>query len=105
MTGREQRAAALAAANDKRLRIAALRRRIISERGALQDVLRDPPDELADWPLIDVVRLSYGKRTTVSMQQLGRLALRDGVNLMMPLGRASLRSREWLAGHASWHWN
>jgi hypothetical protein len=91
-------------ANAKRLRMAALRRYLRTETGALEDILRDPPAEFEDWPLIDVVRLGYNKRGSVACERLGRLAVRDGVNLLVPLGRASLRSREWIIKHARWWW-
>jgi hypothetical protein len=100
----EQRMAALEVANSKRLRKAELRRRLVSERGALRDVLLDPPPEFAHMPIIDVVRLAQTSRAAKSLQRLGRLAVRDRVNLLMPLGSASLRTREWTAEHAQWKW-
>lgn len=104
MTTTEQRTLALGRANDKRARMSALKQRLRTERGALAGVLLDPPDELAHMPVIDVVRLAWGLRASRSLERLGRLALRDGVNLMMPLGHSSARTRSWLAEHASWNW-
>ena len=95
---------ALNMANDKRARITELRHRIASNRAALDEVLLDPPEALERMAIADVVRLAYSQRSGAAMERLGRLALRDGVNLMMPLGRASLRSREWVAEHAAWRW-
>jgi hypothetical protein len=100
-----QRLAALELANDKRTRRAELRRRLAAERGALREVLMDPPPELEGVPIIDVVRLAYGSgRASKSIERLGRLAVRDRMNLLMPLGKASVRTREWTAEHAEWHW-
>lgn len=104
MTREEQRTAALVRANDKRIARADLRARLVSERGSLADIMRDPPEVLADMALVDVVRLSYGKRSAASLARLGRLACRDHINLLMPLGEASERTREWVAVHATWHW-
>lgn len=103
MTTLEQRRAALELANEKRLRIADLRRRIRTEHGALEDVLLNPPEELAGIPIIDIVRYAYDNRPAKTAERLGRLAIRDGVNLLMPLGRASARTREWTAEHTVWH--
>lgn len=63
----------------------------------LEAVMSDPPPALAGVLLIDVVRLGYRYRTAESVTELGRLALRAGVNLMIPLGVASERSRRWVA--------
>jgi hypothetical protein len=101
----DQRFAALELANEKRIRQAELRRRLASERGALRDVLLNPPEEFEHVAIIDVVRLAYSKgRACKSMERLGRLAVRDHVNLLMPLGSASARTREWTAEHAEWRW-
>jgi glucose-6-phosphate dehydrogenase assembly protein OpcA len=105
MSPTEQRMIALERANEKRSRAAHLRRRLAGERGALRAVLLDPPEEFAQVAIIDVVRLAYSKRSAKSLARLGRLAVRDRVNLMMPLGEASLRTREWTADHAEWHWH
>jgi hypothetical protein len=101
----EQRMAALEVANSKRLRGAELRRRLASERGALREVLLNPPAEFQHLAIIDVVRLAYTRpRASKSIERLGRLAVRDRVNLLMPLGAASVRTREWTAEHAEWRW-
>jgi hypothetical protein len=104
MSPDEQRMKALQRADAKRIALADLRARLRSERGALADVMLDPPELLADVAIVDVVRLAYGKRSARSLQRLGAMAAQDRVNLLMPLGSASLRTREWVARHAMWHW-
>jgi hypothetical protein len=71
---------------------------------SMEAVMRDPPPALAGVPLIDVVRLGYRYRNGGAITEIGRMALRDGVNLMMPLGTASVRSREWVARHGCRYW-
>ena len=99
-----QRTLALERANEKRLAMADLRARLVSERGALADVMLNVPAELERMAIVDVVRLAYGKRSARSIERLGRLAVWDGVNLLMPLGEASERTRRWVAERAVWHW-
>ena len=105
MSPATQRQKALVVANARRSEVAALKRRLATENGALEDILRDPPEALHRMFIIDVVRLSRATRSNVkAMQRLGRLAVRDGVNLMIPLGQASTRTREWTIAHARWNW-
>src|SRR4051794_4625827 len=95
--------AALQTATERRVRIAELRRELTRDRTALRRVLADPPAELQNMAMVDVVRLAWGKRSSPSLARLGRLALRDGVNLMMPLGEASVYTRAWMARNATWN--
>lgn len=93
---------ALTEANAKRDRIAALRRDIRACRIPLDTILRDRPEELAHWPIIDVIRLGYSKRSVTAVTELGRRAVRDNVNLLIPLGDASQRTLSWVAANARW---
>jgi hypothetical protein len=99
----EQRMAALQTATERRVRLAELRRELTRDRTALRRVLADPPPELANMAMVDVVRLAWGRRSSPSLARLGRLAVRDGVNLMMPLGEASVHTRAWMARNAIWN--
>jgi hypothetical protein len=101
----ENRNRALDKANIARQEIKTLRTRITEGEVDLVDLLEDVPDCLESWTLIDVVRFATParRRATRQMQRLGRLALRDGINLLMPAGEASLRSRRWVAVHVNWH--
>lgn len=96
----------LAAAQSMRLRIAAIRRRALDREITLAEIMADPPSELAHWACVDVIRLTRVqglKRSTAGLERLGRLAIRDGINLLMPLGRSSATTREWIAEHAGWY--
>lgn len=104
MTTTEQRDMALVLANEQRAAVAELRRRVARERGALEDVLMNPPDVLAQWPVVDVVRMTYSQRSSKALARLGQLAARDRVNLLVPLGMASERTRVWAVEHVAWHW-
>lgn len=94
-----QRLDALERANVKRLARADYRRRLPGDADLLRAVLLDPPDDLKAVRLHEIVAWSRKDRCarTRGIESLGRRAVVHGVNLMMPLGRASLRSREWLA--------
>jgi hypothetical protein len=81
---------------------AEVRRDLTTGRRTLHDVLLDPA--VADLALAEVVRLQWTasrRRAVPALEELGRLAVRDRVNLMMAVGRASGYSRAWVAEHGS----
>lgn len=93
-----------AASLDTRKGRARVRADLIAGRLTLQDVLVPAHPAVADLSLADVMRLQWsqaGRRATPALEQLGRLALRDRVNLMVAAGRASGYSRAWVAEHGS----
>jgi hypothetical protein len=101
----QQRHAALHLANSRRHQIALTKQRLRTGDLPLATVMRTQPELLADVALIDIVRWAYvvAKRPR-AIERLGRQAVIDGVNLMVPLGRASARSRAWVAQHALRNW-
>jgi len=101
LTGRPP---SLEAANVRRQQTAVVRRALRLDRGELARVLADPPECLHRLTLIDVVMLCLASRRTQprAIALLGRMALRDGVNLLLPVGRASPATRQWLADRVSW---
>ena len=99
-----QRRDALASANHNRLKITDLRKRLTSEHGMMREVMENPPPELASYALVDVVRLMHSQRCSKSIQRLGAMAIHHRINLMIPLGKASLASRRWVARNAEWNW-
>lgn len=93
-----------ALAHAKRRGMAAVRRKLRTGELTLGDVMAAQPAELNDVLLVDVLRWARrcgGKRVA---EIVGREALRDQVNLMVPLGRASARSRAWVAEHGVRSW-
>lgn len=99
-----QRDLALKAATERRMRISEIRRRARQGDVTLNELILDPPDELTSMLCIDVVRLTLrSQHSTAGLQRLGRLAVRDGINLLMPVGGTSARTRAWIAEHADWH--
>lgn len=89
---------------DTRRARARVRGDLTSGRVRLQDVLVPPHPAVADVALVDIVRMQWrhaGGRATPALEQLGKFAVRDGVNLMMAAGRASAYSRAWVAEHGS----
>lgn len=96
---------ALAVGNERRRVQVRVRRGLRDRTLSLTGVLLDPPAELSDVLVLDVVRWARsasGQRGAAGMHRLGRLALRDGVNLLVPVGRASVATRAWAAQHGGW---
>ncbi len=107
MTVVDAKLVALGMANESRMAKAGVKARLRSGSLSLADVMNDPPPELARALLIDVIRWtrSYGRGGRgPAIEALGRHALRDHVNLMVPLGEASQRSRTWVAEHGYYWW-
>lgn len=92
---RAQIARAGAASNHTRGQVADLRRGLRTGTIELADVLLHPPAYIAHMALVDVVDLQASTRAAVRRANLGRDAVRAGVNLLQPVGRASLASRTW----------
>lgn len=86
-------------ANEKRAARAELRRDVQSGLLSLEDVLLPVHSLVAGLPLADVVRWQYHERATsvTALERLGRHAVLHGVNLMVRAGRASEKSRTWVA--------
>lgn len=102
----EVRDAALQKANRHRLELHSLRGQIRRGEVDLADLLEDPPAYLQRWTLLDVVRLGWHKparhHSSATLEQLGREAVRDGVNLLISLERSSMDSRRWVSTHVRW---
>lgn len=66
-----------------------------------EQLLRDPPAVVSDMLLIDILRLprQTGQRKVVALTKLGRKALDDQINLMLPLRITSQRQRQWMVDH------
>lgn len=94
---------ALATAQDRRMRMAQLRRDLRCNPQLLAEWMADPPELLLDVPLLDLVRWTRSSRARsyTAITDLNGRAVRERVNLMMPLGRASTASREFVAEHGT----
>jgi hypothetical protein len=94
-------AAVRAASAERRSARTELRRDLRNGTVTLQQAMADPPPELEKVLLVDVLRMVRSKRSrsSASMAVLGRRAVHDGVNLMLPVGKASAWTREWVAEH------
>jgi hypothetical protein len=73
---------------------ARIRRGLRTGELRLADVLADPPPELEDVLLVDLVRWSRGVGRS-KLERIGRRAVQDGVNLAMTVGRVAPSSRVW----------
>lgn len=93
-----ERAVALANANAKRVAIAQMRKHVLAGRIDPGDLFLDPPEILAHRALIDVMALArLDPLIGAWREEIGKAAVRDGVNLLVPVGKASRVSREWAA--------
>jgi len=95
----DQRRAALVTANKRRKAVAEIRAEISASRENACRVLLDPPEPALGLAVIEVLvlaRSSLGWRSA-GVKEIGARALRDNVNVLVPLGEASQRTREWAA--------
>ncbi len=67
------------------------------------DVLADPPACILDVTLHDVLRWQVATRSPRRDMRLGSEALADRVNLLVPVGLASARSKAWAAQHGDFY--
>lgn len=102
----EQRNEALRLANVKRTDLKDVKYALRSGRLSLTDAMLTRPDVLGHALLIDVIRWTrrQGRGRRPALTDIGKQALRDHVNLMVPLDEASLRSREWVAEYGTRYW-
>jgi hypothetical protein len=93
----DQRIAALAVANRIRQERAALKRDLHDGRITLEDILGAPHPAVVNTPLLDVLCWTRrGNRfQATGMAQLGRAAVDARINLLLPVGRASVTTRAW----------
>lgn len=92
-----QRREALLLANDRRREVAAIKRELRTGVLTLAEAMATKPQELRDVLLVDVIRWSRRTRSAPSTAHLGNLAMSENVNLLMTVGKASARSRAWVA--------
>lgn len=103
MSATQQRDQALATANAKRTALARLKRDIQTGRRSFAEMVMDPPAETAGMLLIDLIAMTRKKRgRSAGLSTIGRLALRDRINLLQVVERSSMREREWVAEHGTY---
>jgi hypothetical protein len=101
----DQREAAMLLANQARTNRATVKRNLRNGTLTLTDAMLNPPHELRNTLLIDVIRWTIRKRSsTAALAVIGKQAVRDNINLMVPLGSASVMSRAWVAEHGYYMW-
>jgi hypothetical protein len=104
MTATEQRVTALKTANVKRIDVARHKRSMRGNAKAVIDALEERPDDLAHIPVVELLAWARtcGLRSA-TMEKVGRRAVADGVNLLVPLGRASSHTRQWAMDYGLEH--
>jgi hypothetical protein len=99
----KQRREALQRANKVRSELCECKRRMRSGDLTLTDVVTNQPAPLRNIPLVDIIRWTM-RTPGPTLTEIGKRAVRDNINLMVPLGRASALSRAWVAEHGTYRW-
>ena len=102
----EQSMSALEVANKNRGLLKEMKARVRDGRVPLRDVLMSPPKEFEHYAIVDVVRLARNVpryRSPAWFQRMGQAASQQQINLLIPVGTASLRTRRWVVEYAQWH--
>lgn len=102
----DERSRALGIGNAKRVERARIRSGVLDGSIAIREILEEPPPAVHGLTLYEVVHFTRrDRRSGVAWRsRLGRAAVRDGVNLLMPVERACRESREWCAENAPKVW-
>jgi hypothetical protein len=94
MSPEMQRSRALESAREQKAKLTKIRKGLRDGTLTLRDVLVDPPEELHNTPIIDVLRWNRSKGTRSNvLWQMNAWAVRQQINLLMPVGRASKDTR------------
>lgn len=97
---------ALENANKNRVLLKEMKERVRDGRVPLRDVLMAPPKQFEHYAIVDVVRLARNVpryRSPAWFQRMGQAASQQQINLLIPVGTASLRTRRWVVQYAEWH--
>lgn len=93
----DQPMTALSSAQARRMRLTTLRRDLRAGRVSLTDLMLDPPADMENVILSDVLRWLGCGGSSSRIRSLGKWAVRDSVNLLQTVGEASAFSRAWVA--------
>lgn len=99
----KQRRDAIRLANKARSDLGDCKRRMRSGDLTLTEVVINQPAPLRKALLVDVIRWTM-RTPGAALTEIGKQALRDKINLMVPLGTASALSRAWVAEHGTHRW-
>lgn len=87
-----------------RLERAAVRRGLITGTINLQELLTNPPPEIDALTILDVLRMLRAHRCQNRWEHaLGQAALKDNVNLLVRIDRASIPTKFWAVEHGQRH--
>lgn len=79
---------------------ARLKRELRSNRDGLRLLFEECPPEVEHLTVAELCAYARsGRWSAPSMELVGREAAKAGINLFIPLGRASQRTRQWAAEH------
>lgn len=80
-----------------------LKRELRGNRDGLRELLLDPPEAIHHITVVELIAYGrYRHMRAPAMEKIGKDAIADGVNLLVTLGRASMRTRLWAAEHGVW---
>lgn len=85
--------------NEVRQARASIRRALAAGEVTIADVMRNPPEELGDRALFEILLMArnVGRRR---LRDLNGRAVADGINLALTLEDADEATREWIAANA-----
>jgi hypothetical protein len=95
-----QRRDAIDKANAIRTARAQIKKQVQAGEITVAGLMADPPDVLSSMAVCDVIRFAHKSHRgsdTWWFENLGKHAAIERVNLCVPLGRASVRTRAWIA--------
>jgi hypothetical protein len=98
MTATQQRQHAIQQANRIREQRHTIKQDLQAGTLTLTDILTAPHPAVATTPLLDVMLWARKRGMQApGLARVGEQAIRDRVNLLLPVGSASLRMRKWCA--------
>lgn len=86
-------------AQQRRTQKRIIRQNLRTGQLTLTELMADPPIVMRNVTLADILQMRRATTRAAhpSVMALGQRAMRDGINLLVPLGQASARSRAWVA--------
>ncbi len=96
----EKRDRALREANERRLEVAEWRKRLRRNVPEIRRALATKPDPIAEVLVVELLSWARARGLRAGqLEEIGRQAVVDDVNLLVPLGRASVKTRAWAIEH------
>lgn len=94
----------LQTANEVRLLRNNLKRDVRADRDTVQAIIARREELVIDYTIYDIIRIAKeDRRSHVRISDMNAAAVRDGINLLISLRRASERTRRWTINYLNAH--